>query len=274
MNRETFGAAQAALAADVSRAVLTRVETLVRSLNGVADARAELDDKWRLRVVYVVAAAGVGGKALIRNVQSALRAHLDLALEPGSIVLMPSLPAVKAPAPAKPAIAEIPRKKPEPVAVPVVKPRSKEPHPVTKATEMARAAYRPTPQIEVLELTRFNHDQLQCRVVIELAGQRRTGNAIAGDERAGGVTLAARATLEALQTIEPGDWVFEGAADVIIGGQRHICASIRKSEDGASLTGAAPVVDSVERAVAVAVLNAAGLSNVTARQQNRRLVSR
>jgi hypothetical protein len=284
MNRETLGASKGAHEGDVSRAVCARAEALLRSLNGVADVRVELDEQGRLRMVYVVAASGVGGKALIRNVQSGLRAAFNLAIDPGSIVLMPALPPEKTPVVVKapvaaPAAAPVAEKAPvaelEPVATPAAaRNADRRWAAVGFAGTTPRAIYRPTPQIEVLELHRFNQDQLQCKVVIEQGGQRRTGTAVAGDERSGGVTLAARATLNALQAIEPGEWSFEGAADVIIGGQRHICVSVRKSINGPSLSGAAAVTESVERAVATAVLNAAGLSNVTSQQQNRRLVTK
>jgi hypothetical protein len=83
---------------------------------------------------------------------------------------------------------------------------------------------------------------------------------VAGEEREGAVTLAARATLDALRHMEAGAWMFEGAADVIIGGQRHVVVSIKKDLMVEPVSGAAPVHESVEHAVALAVLNAAGLS--------------
>jgi hypothetical protein len=127
---------------------------------------------------------------------------------------------------------------------------------VDTRTHVSPASRHSAPHLESLELQRLNRDQLQCCVVIEVDGSRRSGFCEAGDEHGGVNTLVAQATLAALHHDKQHEWRFEGAADVIIGGQRHVCVSLKNSADSASYSGAAPVHESVEQAVANAVLRA------------------
>ena len=265
MNRETQNTASAGALGPVPHPFAQRIEALLRSLHGVQDARVELGKDLKPRAVYVTPQSSTAAKGLTRNVQSGLQAALRIALDPKFIYIVPELPA-------RGATPDIMGDSPEaPVLVPVAdtpapaRARSERGDGARRLVGVGRtgpaAGYKPPPRIEVLELKRTaGGEQLQCRVVVEVAGRRRTGVAEAGEEREGAVQLAARATLDALRFIEPGEWIFEGAADVIIAGQRHIVVSVARSEDLPSLSGAAPVNDSVEHAVAVAVLNAAGLS--------------
>lgn len=256
MNREKHTASRQPQG-NVSRAFAQRAEGLLRSLNGVAEVRVEVSGM-RVSGIYVVPVSESASRGLVRNVQSAMMAALGILVEPRAVLIVPELPV--------PAVVE-----PQPVeAAPVQVEKEWLPRPVPGGAALL-GGYRPSPRIEVLELQRFNHDQMQCRVVVEVGGRRRTGSAQAGEEREGAVTLAARATLDAMRHIEAGDWLFEGAADVIIAGQRHIVVSVRKNDRTAALSGAAPVHESVEHAVAVAVLNAAGLSGATQHEPVRRV---
>jgi hypothetical protein len=238
---------------NVSFSIVRRAETLVRALAGVQDARVDTNGEGILTSVHVVPAQGTGTKAIVRNVQTALRAALNIAIDTRSIFVADKLPQ-----------AALESVTPAPASASVTKDGVR-----AQPAPLRRGAFEPPEQhgstsqrqarIELLELQRFGLDQLQCRVVIEANGRRRSGSADAGEEREGVVTLAARATLDALRHVEPGAWTFEGAADVIIGGQRHVVVSIRKDNKSDPLSGAAQVHESVEHAVALAVLNAAGL---------------
>jgi hypothetical protein len=258
MNREKHTASSEATST-VSNPISRRAEGLLKQLSGVSDVRVELAGS-RVAAVYVVPVSETATRGIVRNVQSALKAALNIAIEPRMVMIVPKLPAVsallEAPAPKTPA--------PKPSAAPA---------PVPASMISLLGGTRLVPRVEVLELQRLNHDQLQCRVVVEVAGRRRTGSAQAGEEREGAVTLAARATLDAMRHIEMGDWSFEGAADVIIAGQRHIVVSVKKNENAHALSGAAPVHESVEHAVAVAVLNAAGLSGAAPQTESYRRVA-
>ncbi len=262
MNRESIRVSAEARAEAAHRSFAERIESLIRSLAGVQATRVDAASA-QLRAVYVVPVPGASTRGITRNVQSALMAAHGLAIDSRMIFIVPELPDVVAQAPEAPV--------PAPEPTPAAPQAQRRVAAVGFIGASALQAFRATPRIELLELHRFNQDQLQCRVVIELGGRRRSGSAEAGEEREGAVTLAARATLDALRHIEEGAWIFEGAADVIIGGQRHVCVSVKKNEDGASLSGAAAVHESVEHAVASAVLNAAGLAG-TLNDPNRRLV--
>jgi hypothetical protein len=232
--------------ATITVTMAQRAEALLRSLAGIAAVRVELAGT-QVAAVYVVPASEGASRGLVRNVQSGLMAALGISIEPRLVLVVPELPAKVAPAPT---VVSAPK---------AVQKAVEELRPQPVPTPEKSGGFRPVPRIEVLELQRLNQDQLQCRVVVEVGGHRRAGTAQAGEEREGAVTLAARATLDAMKRIEAGDWLFEGAADVIIAGRRHIVVSVRKHEEMAPLSGAAAVDESVEHAVAVAVLNAAGV---------------
>jgi hypothetical protein len=235
----------------VSLTLLRRAETLVRALTGVQDARVDADAEGHLSAVHVVPAPAAQTKAIVRNVQSALRAALNIAIDTRSIFVAATLPQAMLESVTS-------ERLPESVTRDGVRAQPA-PRRLAALGNAAQNVYRQA-HIELLELQRLGQDQLQCRVVIEANGRRRTGTAVAGEEREGAVTLAARATLDALRHMEAGAWMFEGAADVIIGGQRHVVVSIKKDLMVEPVSGAAPVHESVEHAVALAVLNAAGLS--------------
>jgi hypothetical protein len=230
--------------------LVRRAEALVRALTGVADARVDTDAQGHITVVHVVPASGMSTKAIVRNVQTALRAALDIQMDTRSIFVAETLPQ-----------ALLETVSADVTQVAVLRQGGRAQAGAQRLAAVERLdGYRAAPHIELLELQRYGQDQLQCKVVIELNGRRRTGSADAGEGREGGVTLAAQATLAALRHIEPGEWMFEGAADVIIGGQRHVVVSIRQEVAGQLLSGAAVVHESVEHAIALAVLNAAGLA--------------
>lgn len=251
MNREMQHKASTEAGGFVPHPFAQRMEALLRSLHGVDDARVELGQDLKPSAVFVTPSNGAAARGLTRNVQSALQAALRVALDPRFIFIVPELPA-------RAQMALVDAADPD---VPAAPRRVREQRRLAAIGKLGMpVGYRPPPRIEVLELKRVAGDQLQCRVVVEVAGRRRTGMAQAGEEREGAVTLAARATLDALRFIEPGEWIFEGAADVIIAGQRHVVVSVARNEDLPSLSGAAPVVESVEHAIAHAVLNAAGLT--------------
>jgi hypothetical protein len=220
----------------------------------VQDARVDGNAEGHLVAVHVVPAANAQTKAVVRNVQSALRAALNIAIDSRSVFVASALPqALLESVTPEPAIESVMRDGVRAQPVP------------RRLSALGNGAvytngHRQAPHVELLELQRLGQDQLQCRVVIEANGRRRTGSADAGEEREGAVTLAARATLDALRHMGTGDWAFEGAADVIIGGQRHVVVSIKKDLMMEPVSGAAPVHESVEHAIALAVLNAAGLS--------------
>ena len=266
MNRESMQAIPDLRAGPPSLAA--RIEDLIRSLAGVHQTRADVH-AGVLRSVFVVPAPAAAPRGIIRNVQSALMAAHGIALDPRAILLVPELPQLEYSQPVPPVPAPTVRVPAVPAADATWS-SARSATPLTTPNAPVTSTVR-TRRIELLELNRYSQDQLQCRVVIEEAGLRRSGQAEAGEEREGAITLAARATLAALRAMEPGDWLFEGAADVIIGGQRHVCVSVKKTANGASLSGAAPVLESVEHAIASAVLNAASLTT-TLRDPARQLV--
>ena len=261
MNREKHRTSSEARGL-ASQSNAQRIELLLKSLHGVQAARVEFDKQNKLIGVYVVPAGTASSKGLTRNVQSALMAAHGISLDARAVLIVPELPlklAQDAVAPESDAAADSQR------------PAAQRRLAAIGKIGLPANGYRPIPHVELMELQRLSGDSLQCKVVIEMGGRRRTGVAEAGEEREGAVTLAARATLDALRFIEPGDWLFEGAADVIIAGQRHIVVSICRNEDVASVSGAAPVHESVEQAVANAVLNAAGLTTAVTSDNTRRV---
>src|SRR6185503_12075735 len=77
---------------NVSFSIVRRAEALVRALAGVQDARVDTNGEGILTSVHVVPAQGTGTKAVVRNVQTALRAALNIAIDTRSIFVADKLP--------------------------------------------------------------------------------------------------------------------------------------------------------------------------------------
>jgi hypothetical protein len=238
-----------------------RIETLIRSLAGVREARVDATGG-RVRAVYVVPACGTTQRGLTRNVQSALMATVGMPVHARAIFIVAELPVASDVEVHEPSAGVQQQSAPAPIRD----------HAAASSEALPAPAERAAPRIELFELGRVHQDRLQCRVVIAVAGNLRTGVCEAGVEREPAIALAAHATLEALHGDARREWQFQGAADVIIGGQRHVCVSLKNTETGDSFSGAAPVHESVEHAVADAVLKAVAVPGVPA-NPNRRLVS-
>jgi len=240
---------------EVSAATVRRAERLLHAVAGIAAASVHCDPDGRVRAVRIVAAPGVSPRQAIRNACSVLNTGLRTAIDSRCILVVDALPekptsssqelsvdALREPAAAPLDAARLDR------ALREVRARLGDPH----------AGYNPIPRIDLVEASRRDGEPLRCRVVIEFGGRRRSGSAEADEDKTGLSQLAAQATLDALRDFDRAHWEFEGAADVIIGGRRHVVVSV-KPPAGAPISGAAPVSQSLEHAIAVAVLNAVGL---------------
>src|SRR5688500_2242212 len=109
MNRENMRKGPQGTSAIVP-SLAARAEALLRSLNGIADARVELKQDGRLGAVHIVPAPGIQSKALLRNVQSGLMAALGVGVDARFVYVVQQLPPAKAPL-VMPDIQEQPRRK-------------------------------------------------------------------------------------------------------------------------------------------------------------------
>src|SRR5688572_1003418 len=123
MNRENMRKAPPGTSVIVP-SLSAKAEKLLRSLNGIADARVELDRNGRLGAVHIVPSPGVQSKALLRNVQSGLMAALGVGVDARFVYVVQKLPPVK---------------EPQQVAAPAVKAQP-EPQPTAPAAAQASHA--------------------------------------------------------------------------------------------------------------------------------------
>src|SRR5262245_38738724 len=77
---------------NVSFSIVHRAESLVRALAVVQDARVDANGEGVLTSVHVVPSQGTVTKAIVRNVQTALRAALNIAIDTRSIFVAEKLP--------------------------------------------------------------------------------------------------------------------------------------------------------------------------------------
>ena len=267
--------------AGVSLSIAERAGSLIRSLAGVQDARVDTRRDGRIIAVHIVPQPGMTSHRIVRNARSGLIAAFGVQLEASRFFVVQELPAERN-------AADETRRIAIDNAVPKSQPRAPQPTlpaigtltvapsmrdtPQTRAIALdaARAQfdrYKPVPRVEVLEFERDESARLRCRVIIEAGGRRRSGTVSEADERTSPAELAACATVEAVRLVDNSDWLFDGMANVILAGQRHIVVSLRSMQRNHTVSGAAPVYESTEQAVANAVLNAAGFA-AAATQQN------
>lgn len=83
---------------------IERAEELLRSLTGVLSVRVVADERGEIEEIHVLTTEAVGAKQTVRNVESALLAHLDKVIDHRCI----SVAQTKEP-PARPAVGEVNR---------------------------------------------------------------------------------------------------------------------------------------------------------------------
>lgn len=197
-----------------------RAQELISCLVGVAHAEVVADPRGVIQEVHVWGTGEFPTQQTVRNVESALRAHMDLALDRSRIRVMlgspPERPAARAPdeepatahAPASPPhsgppVPEVPSRIAEPAATTVDVPPSRPA--ATPLRPSALTAIEPDTGDRILyegyEVANHRTEQSLLKVNLEWRGKRYTGQAHGTDEPVATAESLARATLRALEGI-------------------------------------------------------------------------
>ena len=220
---------------------IKRAEELLSTLPGIIAARIIASDNGAVDEIHVLTTADLTPKQTVRNIESALIAHLGMRVDHRKISVATSIDPRKPKE--EPVKADAP---PAESAAPAVVP---EPEPV-----LGRAYY-----FEDVEVSRSRTKGLSCRVTLAKDGKSYVGEAEGMENERSRVELAARATLRALvgePVLRPLD--LEGAK-VIEAFEREFCfvgVTVQHARESVLLTGSCEVKDSPETASVLAVLDA------------------
>lgn len=230
---------------------IKRAEELLATLPGVIAARIIASDNGAVDEIHVLTTAEVAPKATVRNIESALIAHLGMRVDHRKISVATSLdpqrPRPEAPLPpggtsgASPAVGS--PSMPTSMAA------------VSLAEKKSRFFY-----FEDVEVRRSRVKGITCRVTLTKGEQSFIGESEGMENERSRIELAAKATLRAIA---------EGASDarpldlmgakVIEAFERQfvfVGVTVQQSRSSALLTGSCEVRDSAETASALAVLDA------------------
>lgn len=250
-----------------------KAEELLESLVGVISARVVVDEDGEIEEIHVLSTSDISPKQAVRNVESALRAHLDIAIdhrrisvaqaEPGS---EPDVIAPKAARPARPHAA------PEPAPG---EPTPSAPEPPPMRSPASRLAPVPGREPEEPSTGRFlflGHQvtsqrahRVETRVTLEWKGRQYEGAAWTPDLPKPRLEAMADATLRAMeQALRHDDEHADSALSLegvhVVGAfdRQYVLVSVHAVEGSraTALAGAVPIRDNAEAAVVLATLQA------------------
>ena len=255
-----------------------KAEELLGSIVGVISTRVVLDDDGGIEEIHVLSTSDVSPKQAVRNVESALLAHLDLAVdhrrisvaqaEPGAEVAErrpsggPPAPGPRDPAPPPPASVR------EPSNGPRRRPRISPVMPTDKHEGAAESTGTGRFLFVGHQVTSQRSQRVETRVTLEWRGQQYEGSAWTPDLPKPRLEAMADATLRAMEQAiqsddDEGRWPdgslnLEGVSLVDAFGRQYVLVSVHALQAGrtTALAGAVTVGDNAEASVALATLQA------------------
>jgi hypothetical protein len=223
---------------------IKRAEELLQTLPGVIAARIIAGDTGAVDEIHVLTTNEVTPKQTVRNIESALIAHLGMRVDHRKISVATSLE------PRKPPEAKV--EEAPPAAQPVVA----TPASVPQVEPIERRDFL----FEDVEVRRSRAKGISCRVTLTKGDQSFIGEAEGMENERSRVELAARAALRAIADGEA------SARSLDLGGARVVDAFEREfilvgvmaqlARESSLLTGTCEVKDSPETASVLAVLDA------------------
>jgi hypothetical protein len=214
---------------------LQRAEELLASLPGVISARIMADPNGAISEIHVLTSLDVAPKQTVRNIESALIAHLGVRVDHRKISVATTVE------PARPRVALAADAAPEPAAA-------------------AEPAHGRRLYFEDVEVRRSRAKGVTCRVTLRKGESSYAGEAEGMENERSRLELAARATLAAIADAE------DLHALLALDGVRRIAAfdrefafvavTARMQRMTAMLTGTCEIRESLETAGALAVLDA------------------
>ncbi len=235
---------------------IKRAEELLQTLPGVIAARIIASETGAVDEIHVLTSAEVTPKQTVRNIESALIAHLGMRVDHRKISVATTLENRRADAPEA-----------APVA-PAVTPATMVPPPsasvATHAQPVTPAAVFVTgPRVvffEDVEVRRSRAKGISCRVTLRRGDTSYTGEAEGQENERSRIELAGRAALKAIAELDASAKVLDlGGARVVEAFDREFvlaAVTAQLARETVLLTGTCEVKESPETASVLAVLDA------------------
>lgn len=215
---------------------IQRAEELLATLPGVISVRIVAGINGAVDEIHLLTSEEISPKQTVRNVESALMAHLGMRVSHKKISVATSTDAARARASGSHAVVPPPE---EPAA--------------------GNQSLRRTLYFEDIEVRRSRTRGVACRVTLRKGEESYTGEAEGADGERLRIELAARATLAAITASGEGRALAVEGCKLVEAFEREfvfVGLSTRMGRDTALLTGTAEVKESPETASVLAVLDA------------------
>jgi len=274
---------------------IQRAEELLATLPGVISARIVASGTGSVEEIHILTTDEVSPKQTVRNVESALIAHLGMRVshkkisvatssEGRAIPAAPAMPKAEAAAPIRPEKAEPGKPMAPPPPPPSISNLSPSPHAAAPSTTTSRstppqsmphvtppsgqsalvngdaASARRRLYFEDIEVRRSRSKGVACRVTLRKGEAAFVGEAEGLENERLRIELAARATLSAITQAEGDARVLglEGCKTIEAFDRQFVFVGLttRTGRESALLTGSAEVKESQETASVLAVLDA------------------
>ncbi len=232
---------------------IARAEELLGTLPGVVSVRIEASPSGEVDAIHVLTSVEIGPKQTVRNIESALLAHLGMRVDHRKISVATTVDA--------------PRIRLSPAAVEAIA----GPEPVVTLSETPVVALSATSPVAAgspgcrryvfddVEVKR-SRDGLTCRVTLRRGDEAFEGESEGVETDAARLELAARATVLAIAFAEgrSGAFALAGAQRVDAFGTEFVFVGVsaRQGRQSVLLSGSCAIRDSAEVAGALAVLDA------------------
>jgi hypothetical protein len=214
---------------------IKRAEELLATLPGIIAARIVASETGAVDEIHLLTTTEVTPKQTVRNVESALIAHLGMRVDHRKISVATSVETKRPP-----------EEKPQTAAQPVSE---------SGLGDMRRRLY-----FEDVEVRRSRSRGVLCRVTLKKAEESFVGEAEGMESERSRVDLAARATLVAITEAEGGErsLALDGAKVVAAFDREFVFVGVtaKIARESMLLTGSCEIKDSAETASALAVLDA------------------
>jgi hypothetical protein len=260
---------------------IARAEELLGTLPGVVSVRIEASPSGDVDAIHVLTSVEIGPKQTVRNIESALLAHLGMRVDHRKISVATTVdaPRIRLTPASVDVITESPSITPlssfssGPASAPRMTP-SASPAVAPVAAAAARAVASTPSSVQAVDgavtgFRRYLFDDIEvkrsrsglnCRVTLRRGDESFEGEAEGLETEAARLELAARATVLAIAFAEnrAGAMALSGALRVDAFGTEFVFVGVsaRQGRDSVLLSGSCAIRDSVETAGALAVLDA------------------
>jgi hypothetical protein len=218
---------------------IRRAEELLATLPGVISAKIVAGETGAVNEIHILTTTEVGAKQTVRNIESALIAHLGMRVDHRKISV---------------ATTEAPRARVS-GNMPAIEENGPPPTPVIDMNGAKRSLY-----FEDVEVRRSRAKGVACRVTLRKGEEMFVGEAEGVENDRSRIELAARATVQALMKSdkEGRTLALDGVKLVDAFDREFVFAGVtaRIGRETSLLTGSCEIRDSVETASALAVLDA------------------